>query len=165
MINYKLHEKWMYYALKEAEKAENKNEVPIGAVVIFENNIIGRGFNQVESLKDSTAHAEMIAITSASKSRHAETVSLTFSGTSRGTLLFDKKSSKNNFETLVSMINFIDRPPDNLNDGNRRGFLWNKLSPDLVTNFLRSYNYPVKDSKIFDPSSIADYIEKQIPYS
>ena len=66
MINYKFHEKWMYYALKEAEKAENKNEVPIGAVVIFENNIIGRGFNQVESLKDSTAHAEMIAITSAS---------------------------------------------------------------------------------------------------
>ncbi len=65
MIDYKVHEKWMYYALKEAEKAENKNEVPIGAVVIFENNIIGRGFNQVESLKDSTAHAEMIAITSA----------------------------------------------------------------------------------------------------
>ena len=110
-------------------------------------------------------HPGRLAITSASKSRQAERVSLTFSGTSRGTLLFDKKYSKNNFETLVSMINFIDRPPDNLNDGNRRGFLWNKLSPDLVTNFLRSYNYPVKDSKIFDPSNIADYIEKQIPYS
>jgi len=55
----------MQHALKEAEKAYAKNEIPVGAVVVFENRIIGRGYNQVETLKDPTAHAEIIAITSA----------------------------------------------------------------------------------------------------
>jgi tRNA(adenine34) deaminase len=59
------HEIWMQYALREAEKAYEKEEVPLGAVVVFENRIIGKGHNQVESLKDPTAHAEIIAITSA----------------------------------------------------------------------------------------------------
>jgi len=58
--------KFMYVALQEAEKAVELNEVPIGAVVVHKNKIIGRGFNQVEMLKDSTAHAEMLAITAAS---------------------------------------------------------------------------------------------------
>ena len=58
--------KFMYAALQEAEKAVEVNEVPIGAVVVHQNKIIGRGFNQVEMLKDSTAHAEMLAITAAS---------------------------------------------------------------------------------------------------
>jgi tRNA(adenine34) deaminase len=56
----------MYTALQEAEKAFEDNEVPVGAVVVHNNRIIGRGYNQVERLKDATAHAEMIAITSAS---------------------------------------------------------------------------------------------------
>ena len=56
----------MFAALQEAEKALEENEVPVGAVVVKENKIIGRGYNQVERLKDATAHAEMIAITSAS---------------------------------------------------------------------------------------------------
>ena len=55
----------MYYALKEAERAKHNNEVPIGAIVVFKDNIIGRGANQVEALNDATAHAEIIAITSA----------------------------------------------------------------------------------------------------
>jgi tRNA(adenine34) deaminase len=59
------HEIWMNHALKEAEKAYEKNEVPIGAVIVFENRIIAKGYNQVETLKDPTAHAEIIAITSA----------------------------------------------------------------------------------------------------
>lgn len=59
------HEVWMQYAFKEAEKAFEKNEIPVGAVVVFENRIVGRGFNQIEMLQDPTAHAEMIAITSA----------------------------------------------------------------------------------------------------
>ncbi len=58
-------ERWMEYALKEAEQAHKRNEVPIGAVVIMNNRIIGRGYNQIESLQDPTAHAEMIAITAA----------------------------------------------------------------------------------------------------
>lgn len=58
--------KFMYSALQEAELAFEKNEVPVGAVVVHQNKIIGRGFNQSETLIDSTAHAEMIAITAAS---------------------------------------------------------------------------------------------------
>lgn len=61
----KQHEIWMQQALREAEKAYQKEEIPIGAVVVFENRIIGKGHNQVETLKDPTAHAEIIAITSA----------------------------------------------------------------------------------------------------
>jgi tRNA(adenine34) deaminase len=57
--------RFMYAALQEAEKAFEDDEVPVGAVVVHKNKIIGRGFNQIERLKDPTAHAEMIAITSA----------------------------------------------------------------------------------------------------
>lgn len=65
MILDELKYRFMSAALQEAGKALEQDEVPIGAVVVFENKIIGRGFNQVERLKDATAHAEMIAITAA----------------------------------------------------------------------------------------------------
>lgn len=55
-------EKWMRHALAEAQLALKKDEVPVGAVVVYEDKIIGRGHNQVESLNDPTAHAEIIAI-------------------------------------------------------------------------------------------------------
>lgn len=58
-------ERWMDLALREAGLAYNKKEVPIGAIIVHENKIIGRGYNQVETLRDPTAHAEMIAITAA----------------------------------------------------------------------------------------------------
>jgi tRNA(adenine34) deaminase len=61
------HQYFMEYAIREAEKAFEKEEVPIGAVVVNDNKIIGKGHNQTESLKDATAHAEMIAITSAAE--------------------------------------------------------------------------------------------------
>jgi len=56
----------MYAALQEAEHAFEEDEVPVGAVVVHKNKIIGRGYNQIEKLNDATAHAEMIALTSAS---------------------------------------------------------------------------------------------------
>lgn len=56
---------FMKQALKEAEKAFEEEEIPVGAVVVLNGKIIGRGYNQVERLKDPTAHAEMIALTSA----------------------------------------------------------------------------------------------------
>ncbi len=59
------HEQWMKIALREAQKAYEDEEVPVGALVIFENKIIGKGYNQIEKLQDPTAHAEMIAITAA----------------------------------------------------------------------------------------------------
>ncbi len=60
------HSKWMRHALKEAEKAFKEDEVPVGAVVVSNGKIVGRGYNRVEGLKDTTAHAEIIAITAAS---------------------------------------------------------------------------------------------------
>ncbi len=57
--------RFMYAALKEAERGFDDDEVPVGAVVVHKNKIVGRGYNQIEKLNDATAHAEMIAITSA----------------------------------------------------------------------------------------------------
>ncbi len=57
---------YMEQALFEAEKAIKEKEVPIGAVVVYKGKIIGRGYNRIERLQDATAHAEIIAITSAS---------------------------------------------------------------------------------------------------
>lgn len=58
---------WMKAAISEAEKALKQGEVPVGAVIICDNQIIGRGYNQKETLKDPTAHAEMIAIRQAAE--------------------------------------------------------------------------------------------------
>ena len=56
---------FMMEALKEARKAFQDDEVPVGAVIVQGGKIIARGYNQIERLKDPTAHAEIIAITSA----------------------------------------------------------------------------------------------------
>src|SRR3989304_1760430 len=66
MITNELDQKWMKEALKEAKLAFSKKEVPVGAVVVHEEQIIGRGHNQIESLNDATAHAEILALTAAS---------------------------------------------------------------------------------------------------
>ena len=62
-------ERFMREALREAKKAFLSNEVPIGAVMVHEGKIIARGYNQVETLQDATAHAEMICITSAASAQ------------------------------------------------------------------------------------------------
>ena len=59
------HEFFMRHAIIEAKKAEEKDDVPVGAVIVFEGRVIARAHNQRELLKDPTAHAEMIAITQA----------------------------------------------------------------------------------------------------
>lgn len=58
-------EYFMKAAYRLAQQAEESGEIPVGAVVVAGNQIIGKGYNQTEKLKDSTAHAEMIALTSA----------------------------------------------------------------------------------------------------
>jgi tRNA(adenine34) deaminase len=60
-------ERWMGEALAEAAKAFRKNEVPIGAVVMKDDRVIGRGYNKVEAKKRATAHAEIIAMDAASR--------------------------------------------------------------------------------------------------
>ena len=62
----------MKQALKEAEKALEGGDVPVGAVIVCENRIIGRAHNQIELLKDPTAHAEMLAITQAASALTSE---------------------------------------------------------------------------------------------
>jgi tRNA(adenine34) deaminase len=61
------HELWMQEALEEAKKAEAIGEVPIGAVIVRDGQIIARGHNLRETSRDPTAHAEMIAIRAASE--------------------------------------------------------------------------------------------------
>jgi tRNA(adenine34) deaminase len=56
---------FMREALRQAQKASAREEVPVGAVVVREGKIIARAYNQVELLKDATAHAEMLALTQA----------------------------------------------------------------------------------------------------
>ena len=60
-----LHELYMKQALIEARKAYDADEVPVGAVIVHKDEIIGKAHNQIVMLKDPTAHAEMIAITQA----------------------------------------------------------------------------------------------------
>ena len=55
-------EYFMQLALREAEKAFDQKEIPIGCVIVKDDVVIGKGYNQVESMKDATAHAEIIAI-------------------------------------------------------------------------------------------------------
>lgn len=56
---------YMQQALREAERAFAEDEIPVGAIVVCQNRIIARAYNQTEKLTDVTAHAEMLAITSA----------------------------------------------------------------------------------------------------
>lgn len=56
---------FMRRALQEAQVAFDKDEIPVGAVIVLNNKIIGRGYNQTEVLHDVTAHAEIIALTAA----------------------------------------------------------------------------------------------------
>ena len=60
-------EKFMREALREAHLAAEDGEIPIGAVIVWKGRIIGRGHNQTERLHDTTAHAEMLAITAATE--------------------------------------------------------------------------------------------------
>jgi tRNA(adenine34) deaminase len=60
-------ESFMRLALREAERAFEAEEVPVGAVIVHAGKVIGKGFNQREKLEDPTAHAEMLAITAAAQ--------------------------------------------------------------------------------------------------
>lgn len=64
-VDNKQDEHYMRAAIEAAKIAEENGDVPIGAVIVYENQIIGRGYNQREQLKDPTAHAEIIALTQA----------------------------------------------------------------------------------------------------
>lgn len=61
------HAFWMQMAIKQAENAYENNEVPIGAVIVCKDKIIGKGQNQTELLSDATAHAEILAISAANQ--------------------------------------------------------------------------------------------------
>ena len=64
-----MHDPFMQLALEEAQQALRENEVPIGAVIVYDGRVIARAHNQREQLRDPTAHAEMIAITQAAEAR------------------------------------------------------------------------------------------------
>ena len=68
MIDLQSDQYFMGEALRQAQRAYLAEEVPVGAVIVREGQIIARSFNQVETLKDATAHAEMLALTQAESS-------------------------------------------------------------------------------------------------
>lgn len=63
-----IDERWMREALVEAERAAEAGEVPVGAIIVHDGKVIGRGRNQMEGLADPTAHAEVLAVTAAANS-------------------------------------------------------------------------------------------------
>lgn len=72
MTALELDEKFMGLALQEARMAADEGEIPVGAVVVSNGRVIGRGHNLTEKLNDVTAHAEMLAITAAAAERGAK---------------------------------------------------------------------------------------------
>lgn len=69
MFDFNTDETYMREALRLAERAFEEDEVPVGAVIVQNGKIIGKGYNQRETLKDPTAHAEIIAITAAASAK------------------------------------------------------------------------------------------------
>lgn len=67
MLSVQSDDYYMKQALREAQRAYEEGEIPVGAVVVCRNQIIARGYNQTELLHDVTAHAEIIALTAASQ--------------------------------------------------------------------------------------------------
>jgi len=65
VVNFQGDDYFMQQALREARKAYEAQEVPVGAVIVRDGQVIARSWNQVETLKDATAHAEMLSLTSA----------------------------------------------------------------------------------------------------
>lgn len=65
MLNQEDDTRWMRHALRAAEMALDSGEVPVGCVIVFEDRIIGRGWNRTETAGDPTAHAEILAISAA----------------------------------------------------------------------------------------------------
>jgi tRNA(adenine34) deaminase len=63
------HESWMREALREAQAAAAEGEVPVGAVVVWQGQVIGCGHNRKEALADPTAHAELLALREAARTR------------------------------------------------------------------------------------------------
>tara|TARA_Y100000590_G_scaffold425044_1_gene532612 strand:- start:770 stop:1231 length:462 start_codon:yes stop_codon:yes gene_type:complete len=63
-------EEWMQQAFQLAKKSEGRGEVPVGAIIVYQNEIIGKGWNQPILLHDPTAHAEIIALREAGRKMH-----------------------------------------------------------------------------------------------
>lgn len=72
MTQQEIDDRYMQMAIAEAKKAAAEGEIPVGAIVVSGNRIVGRGHNLTETLADVTAHAEMLAITAAASERGAK---------------------------------------------------------------------------------------------
>jgi hypothetical protein len=106
-------------------------------------------------------HPGRLAITSAGKARATERLEISFSGQFPKTVVFDPRMSKNNLESLETLIKRIGREPDRVVDPKKPRFHWENVEAYYITDFLRSYRTQDIASKVVDPGRIADYIEKQ----
>ena len=139
----------MSLALEEAYKAFSTYEVPIGAVIVHEGKIVGRGYNKRESTKDPTAHAEIIAIKEASKylggwRLTGTTIYVTLEPCAMcaGAIINSRidrvvigaKDSKGG--ACGSVINILDNPKFNHRPEVKFGILEDKCS-NIITNFFK----------------------------
>lgn len=107
------------------------------------------------------SHPGRLAVTSATKSRMAEKVELSYEGRISETIVFDPRNSRTNIEAVESMIRAIGRPCDEAVDPDRPRYHWRNIPADIVMTFLNIYRTQDDAKKVVDPKGIAAYIEKQ----
>lgn len=140
------HEHFMQQALREAQKAFDADEVPIGAVLVLDKKIIVRAHNQVELLNDPTAHAEVLAITAACNSLSAKylpdaTLYVTVEPclmccgalywSKIGKIVYGASDEKNGYKK------YIDRSPFHIKTEIVSGILKDECA-DLIKSFFRN---------------------------
>ena len=152
-------QKWMMCALELAEKAQKLDEVPVGAVVVKEGQLIGEGWNQVISENDPTAHAEIVALRDAAKNLNnyrvvgttlyvtLEPCAMCVGALLHGRiqrLVFAASEPKNG--AVLSQINLLELHSFNHQVDVRGGVLADKAS-DLLTSFFKNKRLLKKETK------------------
>ncbi len=106
------------------------------------------------------SHPGRLVVTSASKSRHANKIELSYSGKISETISFDKKHLTNNKQAMEELIKDINRPFDKFNPKTPR-YQWKKVPSNIVLNFLHKYKIKDGAMRFVKPDVIANYIEQQ----
>lgn len=131
-----MEEKFMKEALKEAKKAYEKEEVPVGAVIVKDGKIIARAHNLKETKKDTTRHAEIIAIQKASKKLNAWRLEdcemyVTLEPCSMCKEIIKKSRIKNIYYYAIQNNSSYEKEPNYIH-------INNNYFPTILTNFFKN---------------------------
>lgn len=108
------------------------------------------------------SHPGRLAITSAGKSRNAESLSISYEGEFPKTIVFDPRESASNLSALENLINQIGRDVSREIDPRSPRFHWEGVDPSTVVNFLRAYKTQEEAQRTVNPQLIADFIDRQV---